>query len=124
MKTGFSRLSSPAVVHFQYDRYMKVSRMFHLNSKAVTFANLELFILKIDGGNLSEYRKIRNLQREWIHVENPDVSICDFAFLKKYTKVLFDRDFFVFKDKKNKVSKDSSKVANIVKKANTSKLYS
>ena len=121
MKTGISVSMSPAVVFFKFDPFTKNSRMFLLRESGLSLANMEMFMLKIDSGNLREYTKLVNMQRDWLNVDNPDVSVCQHDFLTKYNQSLFEQDFFVVKkSKKHKQGKTISRAEHLVKQANSS----
>ena len=121
MTTGISKSISPVVLHYQFDSYLKSSRMYLLRKNAITIANIEMFVLKIESGDFPQYTKTQNLNQDWLNIEKPDINLCDFDFLQKYSKVLFKQDYFVLK--KNKNTKTEKRSAQIVKQANTSKLF-
>lgn len=121
MTTGISKSSSPIVLRYQFDSYMKNSNMYILRNQDITVASLEMFILKIEGGDLAQYTKIQNVKQDWLNIENPDVYLCDYDFLKRYTNTLFKQDYFVFKSKK-KTRKPNSRIDQLVKNSNTSKI--
>lgn len=121
MKTGISKSVSPAIVYFQYDAILKNSKMFALRDTGLTVANMELFMLKLENKNLREYSKMQNLQRGWLNVENPDISTCDSAFIKTYSKPILNGEFFTIQKKKKQQQKfkKNNRVSDIVKQANT-----
>ena len=119
MKTGISKQVSPAVVYFRYDGYMKTSKMHILRDSGLTFAKMELFMVKLESKGLPEYSKTQNLQRGWLSTENPDVDVCDPSFIQKYLPVLNDREFFVLKKKKRSLLPKPPKKTAAEKQSNT-----
>lgn len=111
---------SPAMVYFKFDPFTKNSRMFLLRESGLSLANMELFLLKIDSGHLTEYTKLANMRRDWLSVDNPDVAVCDHEYLNRFSKSLFEREFYVLKKRGRAQDQVSTRAAQLVKQANTS----
>ena len=92
--------------------------MFLLRDSGLSLANMEMFIFRLDSGDLQQYKKLVNMKRDWINIENHDIRLCDTEFLNRYSKVLFEQDFFVFKKKSR--TPEEVKVTKIVNQHNTS----
>jgi len=121
MKAGISKSMASSLLYFMFDPFTKNKKMFLLRESGLSFANMEMFLLRLDSGDLKHYSKIVNMKRDWIQIENPDIKMCDSNFLNPYSKVLFEQDFFVIKNRSKLKTLRESKATKIVNQNNKSK---